>query len=203
MGYEFSAYQPILFRCVLLLLYFPCIANTLQVFGGNAMSSARHNAKIALIVVLGLIVLAAVFFGGRGSAANTAVPIARATPTRIIPTPTPALQTPRILKAFTVSYAQLTNDMYMADCPTCDTISFTSNSPFILMAACDNSVVVGVRIELKVLNSSGHVLDDIVHACNDWLAVPENLPAGNYQVQLNMIDQVIPLSLIVLDASAQ
>jgi hypothetical protein len=163
------------------------------------------------IAVTAIVIIAFAFFAiGR----LTSAPAVASTPTatRLISTATPnlVLRSPHVLAAFTVSYDQLTNDMFLADCPDCNTVPFTSTGPFVLLVTCDAANVIatsGVRVELRLLNSSGHVLDDVEHNCNGTsqgqattFSVPEAQPAGSYQLRIIM-DVSIPLSLLVLDAS--
>jgi hypothetical protein len=170
-----------------------------------------RKGMVPLAIVVILVVAVAFFSIGRLTNIGEA-PSLTPTATLVVPTATPnlVLRSPHVLAAFTVSYDQLTNDLFLANCPDCNTVPFTSTGPFVLLVTCDAANLnadSGVRVELRLLNTSGHVLDDVEHICNGTpqgqattFSVPEAQPAGSYQLRIIM-DVSIPLSLLVLDAS--
>jgi hypothetical protein len=136
-----------------------------------------------------------------GSAA-TSTAGASATSTPLIPTPTPslALHSPRVLASYTVATDELTNPF---SCSKCDSVTFTSTGPFYLLVACASSV--DSRVEYRLLNAGGHILDDLEHTCTGsnatpeattTFSVPENQPAGSYTVRFIWQDSVVALTLL-------
>ncbi len=171
------------------------------------MTWFRQNAKFAVAIIAAFVLLVAVFLGGRISAINAtsaAVHITpTASPTKIVPTATPdlTLREPHVL----ATYMLVTN----VSCDSCNTITFTSNGPFDMVASCNPfQVFAGSNpsLSIQLFNSNGHLIDTIEHTCGDpnqdvatTIIVPEQLPAGSYQLQAS--SDAASLTVLILDAS--
>lgn len=159
---------------------------------------------LRLVAVIGcglaFILIIVAFLLGRGSAtANTAAPLSRATPVVATPTPTLADRTPKVIAAWS---------SVSLPCESCSQFTFTANGPFYIVTACNPfQLFAGSNpsLEYQIFNSIGHLLDTISKTCgnpnNDTVAtnvVPEELPAGQYQIQV-----INPASstILILDAS--
>jgi len=173
------------------------------------MSNINRVKVSGIGALIGLIFVALVFFAIGRLTSQPAAKVALPTPTatRVVPTPTPdlALRAPRVIAAWMSSGE-------FAGCDSCNSITFQTKGAFYMVASCNPfQVFAGSNpsFQLQLFNASGHLIDTVQHTCgdpnNDTVmtdVITEQDPAGQYQLQVNPSGFVLPVSVLIVDASS-
>jgi hypothetical protein len=174
------------------------------------MNTLRQVKGIVPLAGAALVIIAIAFFViGRVTSPPAAKTVAP-TPTRVIPTATPnlVLRSPHVLGVLLVSSVVAGGP----SCSSCTSLTFAANGPFVVIASCNPFGSFGdapLSYQIQLFNTGGHLLDTVQQSCGNpttdkaaTTVIPENLSAGQYQVQLS-IGASMPVSVVILDASPQ
>lgn len=129
------------------------------------------------------------------------------TPTPTIPQPT---ATPNIALSAPHVVAAWLSPFQSGPCEgVCSTVNFTTTGPFVMLVSCDGYQQFSgslPTVDFQLFDANGHQVDAFHRTCGDPnkdvvtnFVVPESLPAGTYQLVINIFPW--QCSVTVIEAS--